>query len=165
MDLKFSFGASNPLPISGAGSLSAPPTPSSVLELRVSLSADGGLDAATDDVSDATDGGSVLVCEALSGDGVSYARAMKRPAGDGPAALAAALRSALARCGAELPEPLLGSVTGVVLDLGGLEVAALEALGLRANAAPAMPGSQLAAVDAALQARTGVAAGTPITAA
>ena len=60
---------------------------------------------------------------------------------------------------AELPEPLLGSVTAVVLDLGGREAEALEGLGLTVSLAS----SQLSTVDEALQARTGLAAGTPIT--
>lgn len=147
MDLKFSFGASNPLPISGAGSLSTPSAGSSLLELRVSF------------VPDAAGEGGELVCEGLSGDGVSYGRAVKRVLGEDPAAFAAGLRSVLARGGAELPEPLLGSVTAIVLDLGGREAATVEALGFTAS-----PGSaQLATVDSALQSRTGISAGTAIT--
>jgi len=143
MDLKFSFGASNPLPLTaeGAGSASAPGPGSSVLELRVSLTPDGG----------------EMVCEGMSGDGVSYGRALRPIAGDGAGDLATALRSVLARGGAELPEPLLGSVTAVVLSLGGREEETLEALGLAVS-----PGAQLAALDGELQARTGIAAGTPI---
>ena len=161
MDLKFSFGNSSkpsqsshdtshdhaehsagaaggiPLPFAGASS-GTPLSSSSVLELRVSL------------------GDGELVCEALSGDGVGYARAAIG-AEDRP--LAAAVRSVLARAGAELPEPLRGSVTAVVLDLGGREAEALEGLGLTVSLAS----SQLSTVDEALQARTGLAAGTPIT--
>ncbi len=145
MELKFTFGASNPLPLQqeGAGSASAPG--SGVLELRVSFSP----------------AGDELVCEGRSGDGVSYASTSVRYE-DRPLHLS--LRSALARGGAELPEPLLGAVNGIVLDLGGREAEALEGLGL--TVAPgASAGAQLATVDAALQARTGIAAGTPITAA
>jgi hypothetical protein len=144
MDLKFSFGASNPLPLSaeGAGSASAGllGAGSSVLELRVTLH------------------DTELVCEGVSGDGGSYAKAQKSVVGDDPASLAAALRSVLARGGAELPEPLLESVSAVVIDLGGREAEALEHLGLAVS-----PGTQLLAqVDASLQARTGISAGTPI---
>jgi hypothetical protein len=99
------------------------------------------------------------VCEAISGDGVSYARAEKSvqdPAS--PAGIAAAVRSALARAGAELPEQLLGSVTGVRLDLDDREGEVLAELGI-----PVASGTDpLAAVDEALQARTGIAAGTLI---
>lgn len=144
MDLKFSFGESNPLPLSseGAGSASAG---SSVLELRVTRS----------------EGGDELVCSGLSADGVSYATATRSVSGDDPGALAAALRSVLARGGAELPEPLLGNVSAVVLDLGGAEAETLALLGLAVSEGSA----QLSAVDAALQARTGISAGTPIRAA
>ena len=143
MDLKFSFGASNPLPLSaeGAGSASLG-AGSSVLELHVSLL-----------------NGERLRCEGVSLDGVSYASAEKQISFDeDPAALAAGLRSVLARCGAELPEPLIDSVSAIALSLGGREAAALEALGLTVAAASPI----LAQVDGALQARTGVAAGTPI---
>lgn len=155
MDLKFSFsggpdkhdhgdqggpsGGGVPLPFAGASS-GSPLSTSSVLELRVSL-VEGE-----------------MICEGLSGDGVSYASAQKQVLGDSDGALAAALRSVLARCGAELPEPLIASVTGVVLRLGGREPAVLRELGL----AVAESGAQLASVDDGLQARTGIAVGTPI---
>lgn len=151
MDLKFSFGASNPLPLAtdGAGSASlpistAPASTSSALELRVSLT--GATPA-------------LAVCEAISGDGVSYARAEKSVQDPVSSTdIAAAVRSALARAGAELPEQLLGSVTGVRLDLDGREIEVLAKLGI-----PVASGvDSLAAVDEALQARTGLAAGTPI---
>lgn len=145
MDLKFSFGASNPLPLSseGAGSASSQAAGASTLELRVTLREHE------------------LTCEGVSGDGVSYARA-SRPLSDDetPETLAAALRSVLARGGAELPEPLLGSVSAVSLSLGGREAELLGALGLTVVAGSA----QLSTVDDALQARTGIAAGTPINA-
>ena len=143
MDLKFSFGASNPLPLSAEGAGSASPgVGSSVLELHVTL-----LD------------GAQLRCEGVSLDGVSYASAEKQISLDeDPPALAAGLRSVLARCGAELPEPLIDSVSAIALSLNGHEVLALEALGLTVAAGSPI----LAQVDGALQARTGVAAGTPI---
>lgn len=143
MDLKFSFGASNPLPLSaeGAGSASAVGG-SSVLELHVTLVPEESL----------------IRCSGVSLDGVSYASATKQFSSENPAALAAAVRSVLARGGAELPEPLLGSVSGVALSLGGCEAEALRTLELAVS-----PGSPvLAQVDEALQARTGIAAGTPI---
>ena len=160
MDLKFTFNGSShdrgqnehhhddahsgiPLPFAGASG-SGPAAASNVLELRVSAS------------------GATVVCEGLSGDGVSYARAEK-PVEDpaAPAALAPAVRSVLARAGASLPEPLIESVTGIVLALDGAEAAVLAELGLPLleQADPAAP---ISAVDEALQARTGVAAGTPI---
>lgn len=144
MDLKFSFGESNPLPISsqGAGSASLAPG-SSVLELHVTLVA----------------GQSAMRCEGLSADGVAYASAEKQLSGEDPASLAAGLRSVLARGGAELPDPLLGSVSAIALSLSGRETEALGELGL--TVAPA--GSPiLAQVDESLQARTGIAADTPI---
>ena len=49
-------------------------------------------------------------------------------------------------------------MSAIALSLGGREAAALEALGLTVAAASPI----LAQVDGALQARTGVAAGTPI---
>lgn len=151
MDLKFSFGASNPLPLAseGAGSASFGGPGAGVLELKISLQA------------------SEIVAEGLSGDGVSYARVQKPVTGEDPAALAAALRSVLARCGAELPEPLLGSVTAVVVSLGGFEAEVLRELGLVVTETSTSSSSviQLSTVDESLQARTGISAGTPITAA
>ena len=143
MELKFSFGASNPLPLSAEGAGSASPgVGSSVLELHVTL-----LD------------GSQLRCEGVSLDGVSYASAEKQVSSEeDPASLAATLRSVLARCGAELPEPLIDSVSGIALSLGGREAAALEALGLTVS----LDAPVLAQVDETLQARTGLTAGTPI---
>ena len=142
MDLKFSFGASNPLPLvsEGAGSAS-PGAGSSALELHVRL-----LDR-------------TLRCEGVSLDGVSYASAEKRLTDEeDPAALAAALRSVLARGGAELPEPLIDSVSAVALSLDGREASTIEALGLAVSAHSPV----LAQIDESLQARTGIAAGTPI---
>lgn len=143
MDLKFSFGAANPLPFSteGAGAASQPGAGAGVLELRVSMTTDG----------------TEMVCEGVSGDGVSYARAHRAIAADDASSLAAALRSVLARGGAELPEPLLNSVSAVVLDLAGREAEVLAELGLTAST-----GTQLCTVDEALQSRTGITAGTPV---
>lgn len=144
MDLKFTFGASNPLPLSstGAGSASSPGPGSSVLELRVSLQPDGSL----------------MRCEGVSADGVIYASAEKKISAEDPTTLAAAFRSVIARCGAELPEPLIGSVSAIALDFGGREADALVQLGLMVS--PTAPA--LAQVDESLQARTGINAGTPI---
>lgn len=154
MELKFTFSGASadrhdqhahegapsgiPLPFAGASG-AAPLSTSSVLEFLVSLTP-------TDDE---------IICEALSGDGVQYARAQKPLAG---ASLSSAVRSVLARAGAELPERLIESVTAVKLALGGRETEVLTELGLTVS--PATP--VLAQVDAALQARTGIAAGTPI---
>lgn len=155
MDLKFTFaGASSdhghdgapagiPLPLAGA------PSPgetsgqgSSILELVVTQ----------------TDDGSELVCEGRSGDGANYATARRAVTGSDNDALALAFRSVLARGGAELPEPLLGSVSAVVVFLHGRERDVLTALGVTVSPA----GQLLGQVDDALQARTGIAAGTPL---
>ena len=53
---------------------------------------------------------------------------------------------------------LIESVTGVVLSLGGIEREVLAELGLNIDA----DADPVARVDDALQARTGIAAGTPI---
>lgn len=144
MDLKFTFGASNPLPLAseGAGSASSLGAGNGMCELRVTLN---NADA-------------LLRCEGVSGDGVAYSSAEKKLAADDSASLAAALRSAIARGGAELPEPMLGSVSAIALSLGGREAEALTELGLMVSAGSVV----LAQVDEALQARTGIAAGTPI---
>ena len=60
--------------------------------------------------------------------------------------------------GVWLPEPLIDSVSGIALSLGGREAAALEALGLTVS----LDAPVLAQVDETLQARTGLTAGTPI---
>jgi hypothetical protein len=60
-----------------------------------------------------------------------------------------------------LPEPLLGSVTGITLALDGAEAAVLAELHL-ALTQSLDPAAPISAVDDALQARTGIAAGTPI---
>lgn len=151
MDLKFSFGGASPdhdhgsdhghgdappgfsLPIT---SIAPMPSGSSVLEVRATLAA------------------SSVIGEALSGDGVSYARA-EVPVDEGadPPALARAARSALSRAVAGLEGPLSESVSAVVLEFGGAEAEVLGEFGLPAADA---------AVDDALQRRIGIAAGTPI---
>ena len=146
MDLKFTFGGASPdqhdhggapsgIPLPFAGIASAPASASSVLEVHV------------------TRLGETVIAEARSGDGVSYARAERAGADHSPAGLAAAARSAIARAGAELGEPLVQSVSAVVVDLGEDSDEVLRELGLD----PADP-----AVTEALQARTGITAGTPI---
>lgn len=160
MDLKFTFSGATPdqhdhggapggIPLPFAGAPSAPLSTSSVLEMVVTL----------------LPSGDEIECDARSGDGVSYARAQRsvkaKLAAESEttdAALGLALKSVLARAGAELPEKLIESVTSVKLSLGGREAAVLTELGLIANPAAAI----LAQVDAPLQARTGITAGTPI---
>lgn len=153
MDLKFSFGGATPdsggaplgsvIPLSAAASSN-----SSVLRLRVSRDVSGSPAGSPES--------NTLICDALSGDGVSYARIEREVAETEH--LAAGVRSALARVGPELPEALLGSVTEVVLALGGDETAVLTELGIAVNIDQDPP----ALVDEPLQARTGIAAGTPV---
>ncbi|MBL3700954.1 hypothetical protein [Leucobacter luti] len=164
MDLKFTFGGASPdhhdhgdapsgvsLPLT-AKPVSLGPT-SSVLEITARR-ADSG-----------------IVAEAVSGDGVTYARAeVALPAGPGAdgadaadtdsadagaqtAAAAKAVRSAISRVIAGLDGPLADGVTGLVLDLGADAAEVLTALGID----PAAP-----VVDAALQRRAGIAMGTPV---
>ena len=146
MDLKFSFGGASPdhndhgdapsgIPLPFAGATSTPSSASSVLEMRVSR-AEGA-----------------VIAEALSGDGVSYARATRSTTDTSPAGIAAAARSAIARAGAELGDPLLNSVSAIVLALDEASSAVLNELDLD-------PAS--AQVNESLQARTGIAVGTPI---
>lgn len=155
MDLKFTFGASNASSHDHHDDHDddhdhshTPPfvaSNASVLELRVTRENDE------------------IICNALSGDGVSYAKTSRTLSGEDQPALATAIRSTLARCGAELVEPLIESVTAIVLSLGGEEAGAIAALGL----SPRQPDEhgQVAEVDDALQARTGITSGTPILAA
>lgn len=161
MDLKFTFGGGTPaaehthgaespgIPLPFAGATQQPTSASSVLELRVSIGADD-------------EGAGAVRCEAVSGDGATYGKAEKAVHGEAsPALLAAAARSVIARAGAELPEPLLGSVSSLTLSFGGAEAAVLQELGLLVE--PSLdPQAPVSAVDAALQARTGILAGTPI---
>lgn len=168
MSLKFTFGGAPsdhdhaghdhdgapsgiPLPFAGASSSAQPASSSAVLEIRVSREA--GAPGETE----------AMVAEAFSGDGVSYARAEKPLAATDAAALATAARSAIARVGATLPEPLIGAVTAVVLSLGAENAAVLAELGIaESDGSAATSGAFAAVVDDALQARTGVTAGTPI---
>jgi hypothetical protein len=99
--------------------------------------------------------------EARSESGVAYATAGKAVTGQGAAAAAGAIRSVLSRLEAELVEPLRTTATSIELVLDadararlGVDAAALLA---ELGADPAAP-----AVDDALQARTGITAGTPI---
>lgn len=151
MSLKFTFGSSTPephdhggspagIPLPFAGAASRSTSTSSTLELRVSLE------------------GPEAVCEGFSGDGVSYARATRAITDTSAAAVAVAVRSVLARAGAELPEPLIESVSGVVVSLDGAEAAVLTELGLVVTEGA----DQLSSVDETLQARTGISVGTPI---
>lgn len=166
MDLKFSFGGASagshdhaghsdradhaaggapsgiPLPFAGAAQLAST---SNVLELRVRLAGDE------------------IVAEALSGDGVTYGRAAKSLVDRGAAPVAAATRSVLARVGAELGDPLIASVNAVVLELGDLAEPVLAELGVAvAGGGDPLDENVLGHIDAALQARTGVAEGTEI---
>ncbi|MCW2288208.1 hypothetical protein EDF60_0863 [Leucobacter luti] len=153
MDLKFTFGGAAPdqhdhgaapsgisLPIT-AKPVSLGPA-SSVLEISVRRAE------------------TALIAEAISGDGVTYARAEvalaagTAPSGEPtPDTLAKAVRSAVSRVVAGLDGPLAESVTGLVLDLGADAADVLAALGMD----PAAP-----TVDAALQRRAGIAMGTPV---
>lgn len=149
MDLKFTFGGASPdhghaaydrgdapsgipLPFSTTPLTSS----SSVLELRVRRAS------------------AALVAEAVSGDGVVYCDAEVPVASEDPAALARAARSALSRAVAGLEGPLAESVSAVVLDLGDAGAGVLSELGIAA--------ADPATVDAALQRRIGVSAGTAI---
>ncbi|WP_053385318.1 hypothetical protein [Leucobacter celer] len=151
MDLKFTFGGASPdhgheghdhggapsgipLPFSTTPITSS----SSVLDVRVRRS------------------GGALLAEAVTGDGVVYCSA-EVPAGDeDPAVLARTTRSALSRAVAGLEGPLAESISAVVLDLEDDGAAVLREFGI------AETGSGSGLVDAALQRRIGVAAGTPI---
>lgn len=160
MDITFTFGSSNPLPLTPQGQNSgATGAEASTLELHVTRSV-GKVrtgEIRTGEIRTGAIDGEVLACEGRSGDGVSYARAERALSSSDPAGLATALRSVLARAGAELPEPLLGTVTGIVLDLGPDGLPVLAELGIASGAEHAGY-----VVDDALQARTGIAAGTRI---
>lgn len=146
MDLKFSFGGASPdqhdhgdapsvIPLPFAGAATSRTPSSTVLEVRVALAGDA------------------VVAEALSGDGVSYAKASRSIVDLSPASIAAATRSAVARAGAELGDPLVTSVSAIVLTFGAQSDGVLRELELD-SANPA--------VSTSLQARTGIMAGTPI---
>ncbi|WP_427869184.1 hypothetical protein [Leucobacter luti] len=148
MDLKFTFGGASPDHSHGHGDApSGIPLPFSTTP----SSASGELLVV------ARLSGETLVAEALSGDGVSYAHAEIEAAAGGqdpdPAALARAAKSAISRAVAELEGPLADAITALTLDLGGAEAAVAEELGLD----PSVP-----VVDAALQRRIGINAGTKV---
>lgn len=148
MDLKFTFsGASSdhhdhgdeggapsgiPLPFS-----TAPSSSSSILELRVSLKE------------------REAIAEALSGDGVSYARAEVQFGGDDTSAMSKATRSAAARAVAELEPPLPDAVSALVFTLGDATDAVLAELGIPTGVGDVV-------VTESLQQRIGLNAGTPI---
>lgn len=147
MDLKFSFGGASPDHHDHGGAPSGVSLPLSVKP--VSLGPASSVLEIVLRRADAT-----LVAEAVSGDGVTYARAEVDLAADAaPAALAKASRSAISRAVAELDGPLSDSVTAIVLDLGPDSTGLLTELGID----PAAP-----VVDAALQRRAGIAMGTPV---
>ncbi|MBK0422468.1 hypothetical protein JD292_10335 [Leucobacter sp. CSA2] len=146
MDLKFSFGGASPDHDHGGAPSGiplpfdvAPVSSSSELELVVRR------DAAAD--------GERIVAEAISGDGVTYARAEVPAAGDDAPALARAARSGMSRAVAELEGPLAEAITAVVLDLGGSGSDVARELGMD----PAVP-----VITEALQRRIGVGAGTKV---
>ncbi|WP_336661000.1 hypothetical protein [Leucobacter sp. USHLN153] len=150
MDLKFSFGGASPDHHHGddGGAPSGIPLPfttvasgstSTVLEAQVRREGD------------------LVIGEVVTGDGVTYARAeVPLAQTDAPsnAALAKSTRSALARSVAALEGPLAESVTAVVVSLGDVSREVVKALGIT--------DLEASAVSDALQARIGVAAGTPI---
>lgn len=107
-----------------------------------------------------------VIAEALSGDGVSYGRAALEETARDPQMLARAVRSAAARVVAELEGPLAEAVTGVILSLGGAELAVIEALDFpSAEPLPqAVPATRpaVAVTSEPFQRRTGIASGTPV---
>lgn len=146
MDLKFSFdggrqeehthddGGSTviPLPFS-----TAPASTSSVLDIELRRDAD------------------LLVAEAVSGDGVTYARAEIDAPDDDAEALARAARSAVSRAVAGLEGPLSEAVTAIKIALGPSGGAVLAALSFEGADGEAR-------TDDAFQRRTGIVSGTPV---
>lgn len=144
MNLSFTFGGASAgqhdhHDAAPSASLPSGP-PSSVLQLNVSLR-------------DGVARGAVI-----SGDGTVYAQAEKPVPGFSHPEVASAVRSVLARAVAELPEPVQESVSEIRFDLGGPEAAVAQELGLAVDLSADPP----ARIDDALQARTGITAGTPI---
>lgn len=148
MSLKFTFGGSNP------DTHDHSDTPSGATSLPLtSLQAPGSgplefmlaLDSAQ------------VSGEARSGSGVAYATASKPVTEQDAAVFAGAIRSVLSRLEAELVEPLRGTATAI-------EIAIAPATGLNAAGLLSELGvdATTRAVGEALQARTGVSAGTPI---
>ena len=117
----------------------APSSTSSVLEIQVRREADD------------------IIAEAVSGDGVTYARAQVPEAGT---ALAATVRSAISRAVAELEGPLSEAVTGITITVGaeGPDVIAT----LFPTAREEEDGAVAFGTDDAFQRRTGISAGTPV---
>lgn len=147
MDLKFSFGGASPDHHDHGGAPSGVSLPLSVKPVSL-----GPASSVLEIVLRRAD--PQLVAEAVSGDGVTYARAEVELAADPtPAVLAKATRSAISRAVAELDGPMSDSVTAIVLDLGSDSAGLLTELGID----PAAP-----VVDAALQRRAGIAMGTPV---
>ena len=99
-----------------------------------------------------------LVAEAVSGDGVTYARAHVADSGG---VLAGTVRSAISRAVAELEGPLSEAVTGITITVGdeGPDVIAT----LFPTARESENGAVEFVTDDAFQRRTGVSAGTPVT--
>ena len=146
MDLKFTFGGNQPhehsdtaagggIPLPFAGQVSSA---SSVLRMVVT-----GDDTA-------------VTATALSGDGVNYGSSTVDVADPSVEALARAVRSSVARAGAELNGPMLQSIIELTLDFTDptRAPAVLTVFGLSPAAAQ---------VDEVLQTRTGLPAGIPVT--
>ncbi len=146
MSLKFTFGGASSDHHDHGGAPSGVPT----LPLAPAPAAGGDLTFVL------TLDGAQVSGEARSGSGVAYATVSKPLPGPGAAAAASAIRSVLSRLEAELVEPLRTTAAAIDLVLApgaGTGAAVLAELGVD----PADP-----AVDEALQARTGLPAGTPI---
>lgn len=148
MDLKFSFGGASPdhhdhggapsgIPLPFAGASATQVSTSNELDVVVRVDASGSEP--------------LVVAEVITGDGVTYARGDVTVDPNDPAALARAARSAISRAVAGLEGPLATAITAVELQLPEA-TALLEPLGVSAESP---------SVTEALQARIGVAAGTP----
>lgn len=149
MDLKFSFDGASPdhhdhgdvpsgIPLPFAGVASTPVSTSSELDVVVRA------DSSTTE--------RLIVAEVITGDGVTYARGDVASDATDEDGLAHAARSAISRAVAGLEGPLSESITSIRLELPNA-AAVLAGLGLEADAP---------SVTEALQARIGVAVGTPI---
>ncbi|MFF8816466.1 hypothetical protein ACF07D_00545 [Leucobacter sp. NPDC015123] len=174
MDLKFTFGGASPdqhdhggapsgIPLPFAGASSSPVSTSNELDVLVRLVT--------------SPEGSTAIAEVVTGDGVTYTRSeveLGRPRAVGgplpvdsaehidPAdieALTRAVRSAISRAVAGLEGPLASAITAIELDLPG-GAAVVAALG--AAPAPMNDPKTAGTITDALQARFGIAAGTPI---
>lgn len=105
--------------------------------------------------------GSEVRC-AVVGAGTEYASASVAARELTPTAIASAVRSALARAHAELPDSMRGTVSAVSLELGDDSPRVLAELGATAELASGGGDGGEVLVDEALQARTGLVSGTPI---